>query len=159
MIRADFAEPRPVDLTAPGPGAGIGAGIRVLVLTVAEGPAREALAGRLRATGAEVETADEIYSALSEMMEDPCDHDLFVMECDGFGGLEAGRRAAALLGRMQHPVPVILVTGDCAEQHFPDDWREAAVLRAPVSAVSLRVGMEQVLRHRLGWLHDPALMA
>lgn len=143
MIRANFEQSHALDR--------LGEGVRVLVLAAADAADKDALTARLRATGAEVEPADEIYSALSDLMDDPGDYGLFVMDCDGFGGLEAGRRAAALLGQLKHPVPAILLTRDCAEQRFPDDWREPAVLRAPVSAISLRVGMEQLLHHRFDW--------
>lgn len=141
MIRAQFQTAYPVEQ--------IGEGVRIQLLAAAADC--EALIARLVATGAEVEAATDLYAALGDLIEDPCDFGLFVMDCDTFGGIEAGRRAAALLGRLQHPVPVILVTRDCTEQHFPDDWREPAVLRAPVSSVALRVGMEQLLRHRFGW--------
>lgn len=143
MIRASFEQSHALDR--------LGEGVRVLVLAAADAAGRDALTARLRVTGAEVETACEIYSALSDLMDDPAEFGLFVMDCDGFGGLEAGRRAAALLGQLKRRVPVILVTRDCTEQRFPDDWREPAVLRAPVSAVSLRVGMEQLLHHRFDW--------
>lgn len=143
MIRADFEQSHALDRP--------GDGVRVLLLAAADAAGRDALTARLRATGAVVEPACEIYSALSDLLEDPGDYGLFVMDCDGFGGLEAGRRAAALLGQLQHRVPVILVTRDCAEQRFPDDWREPVVLRAPVSAISLRVGMEQLLHLRFDW--------
>ncbi|QLQ17869.1 MAG: hypothetical protein HZT43_02880 [Exiguobacterium profundum] len=143
MIRASFEQSRALDR--------LGEGLRVLMLAAPDAAYRDALTARLQATGAQVEPVDEIYAALGDLLDDPCDYGLFVMDCDSFGGIQAGRRAAALVGQLKHPVPVILLTRDCAEQHFPDHWREPAVLRAPVSAVSLRVGMEQLLLHRFDW--------
>ncbi|QYZ68729.1 hypothetical protein [Neotabrizicola shimadae] len=143
MIRAHFDHPHPVDR--------VGEGVRVLLLTCAGTPGRDALIARLCATGAEVETAEELYSVLGDLMDDSSDYGLFVMECDAFGGVDAGRRAAALLGQLKRPLPVILLTADRAEQHFPDDWRDPAILHQPVSSVALRVGMEQLLHRRFDW--------
>jgi len=44
---------------------------------------------------------------------------------------------------------VILVSRDCPNQVFPAERRAPIVLRAPLSAVSLRVGFEHALRDRL----------
>jgi hypothetical protein len=143
MIRAHFDHPHPVDR--------VGEGVRVLLLSGTGTPGRDALIARLRATGAEVEPAEELYSVLGDLMDDASEYGLFVMDCDAFGGVDAGRRAAALLGQMKRPLPVILLSGECTEQHFPDDWRDPAVLRLPVSSVALRVGMEQLLHHRFDW--------
>lgn len=111
MIRANFEQSRALDR--------LGEGLRVLMLAAPDAAGRDALTARLQATGAQVEPADEIYAALGDLLDDPCDYGLFVMDCDSFGGIQAGRRAAALVGQLNHPVQVILLTRDCAEQHFP----------------------------------------
>ncbi len=46
---------------------------------------------------------------------------------------------------------MILISRDCAAQVFPDDPLDAVQLRAPLSAVSLRVGFEHALRERMFW--------
>ena len=52
MIRAHFDHPHPVDR--------VGEGVRVLLLSGTGTPGRDALIARLRATGAEVEPAEEL---------------------------------------------------------------------------------------------------
>lgn len=132
-------------------GAGqVGTGAQVLFLA-AEGPAADRVTTRLEQLGARVTRATEVYSALAELLEDPCEHDLLVMDCDSFGGIDGGRRVVALLSQPRHHIPVILVSKDCLQQTFPSDWREPVILRAPVSAVSLRVALDQVLGSALIW--------
>jgi hypothetical protein len=54
-----------------------------------------------------------------------------------------------MLGEVARRLPVILVSRECQQQQFPEDRGDAVVLRAPLSAVSLRVGFEHALRDRL----------
>ena len=55
-------------------------------------------------------------------------------------------------GRLHHQnLPVMLIAAGVAQQDFPEDRAEPVVLRAPVSAVALRVGFEHALRERLIW--------
>ena len=71
-----------------------GWGIRVLLL------GENAMKGRavrhLASLGSSVETTDELYTALSAVIDDPVGYGLFVIDCDGIGGLEAGRKPAFL---------------------------------------------------------------
>lgn len=127
----------------------IGAGVRVMLLSAAP----DGLAEALMRMGAQVEAQAEVYEALSAILEDPGDYGLFVMECDGFGGLEAGMQALALLSPLQQPVPSILISRDCAAQEFPEAAAAPVLLRMPVSPLSLKVGLEHALRARLMWLH------
>ena len=48
-------------------------------------------------------------------------------------------------------LPVIIVGAHQGEQSFPEDIERPVRLRAPVSAVSLRVGFEHALRGRMLW--------
>ena len=127
----------------------VGWGIRVLLLS-SEGESG-LTSRRLAALGGQVEVEDELFSALSAVIDDPAGYALFVLDCDGpnVGGLEAGRRAVQMLGEVAQRVPVILVSKECGEQRFPNDRSAPTVLRAPLSSVSLRVGFEHALHDRL----------
>lgn len=127
----------------------VGLSVRTLLLTAAGDGATER---RLAALGARVEVHDEMYAALDAALSDPADFGLFVMEADAFGGLDGGLRAHRLLGEVARRLPTILVTGECREQVFPQGQDGPTILRAPLSAVSLRVGFEHALRARLAVL-------
>jgi len=60
-------------------------------------------------------------------------------------------RALAMLRGLQARALLILVSRDHVSQDFPQDTADPVRLRAPVSAVSLRVGFEHALRDRLIW--------
>jgi hypothetical protein len=85
------------------------------------------------------------------MIDDPTGWGVFVMDCDAFGGLEAGRRAHAMLGQVVERIPAILISSDCVQQLFPEGRVAPVELRGPASAVAIRVGMEHALRGRLAW--------
>lgn len=123
----------------------VGKGVRVLMLSDGSDPAAQE---RLIALGGQIENETEMYSALTEMIDDPRGYDVFVMEVDAFGGLGAGMRAFKLLRASDVRIPVILVGRDCTAQNFPDEGSEPTMLRAPLSMVSLRVGFEHALRDR-----------
>jgi CheY-like chemotaxis protein len=127
----------------------VGWGVRVLLLST-EGEAGP-IARRLAGLGGKVEVADELFAALAEVLDDPAGYALFVVDCDsdGVGGLEAAQRAVQMLGGAMARVPVILVSRECHQQQFPQDRSQATQLRAPLSAVSLKVGFEHALRDRL----------
>ena len=126
----------------------VGWGVRVLLLTPEQ---RSPLQDRIAGLGGMIETETEVYSALSAMIDDPMGYGLFVMECDGLGGIEAGMRAATTLAAVNSWIPMILVSADHAAQVFPQERTEPVRLRAPLSAVALRVGFEHALRDRLMW--------
>jgi hypothetical protein len=125
----------------------VGWGIRVMLASRdgTDGPVARRLAG----LGGQVECHEEVYTALSQLIDDPYGYGLLVIECDSFGGLDAVRKACGMLGEEAGRVPVILVSRDCPNQVFPAERRAPIVLRAPLSAVSLRVGFEHALRDRL----------
>ena len=135
----------------PGNAALVGWGIRVLLLS---GEGETGLTSRrLASLGGQVEVEEELFAALSALIDDPAGYALFVLDCDGanVGGLEAGRRAVQMLGDVSQRVPVILVSRECGEQRFPNDRTAPTVLRAPLSSVSLRVGFEHALHDRLAY--------
>ncbi|MES2665068.1 MAG: hypothetical protein V4712_03155 [Pseudomonadota bacterium] len=126
----------------------VGWGVRVMLLTAdPDGPVARRLAG----LGGTVEAETEFYASLSAMIDDPVGYGVFVMECDSMGGLEAGQRAQATLAAVKSRIPVILISSDFKSQVFPQGREAAVCLRAPLSAVSLRVGFEHALRDRLMW--------
>jgi hypothetical protein len=126
----------------------VGLGLRILLLAP-EGD--ETLALQLAGFGGRVERETELYAALAAVIDDPADWDVLVLACDSYGGIEAGRRAQAMLGVAAERVSVILTSRDCGQQDFPEDRHAPILLRAPASAVSLRVGLEHALRGRLVW--------
>lgn len=125
----------------------IGRGIQV-ALVAPEWP-ENGLRSRLSSLGSKVEQKVELYEALEAMIDDPFGYGLCVIDCDLVGGLAVGRRAVHLLSVASRRIPVILVSRECTVQEFPADHYAPVVLRAPASAVSLRVGFEHALRDRL----------
>ena len=123
----------------------VGLGTRVMLVTMEGNDGM--LTRRLAGLGGQVECQAELFTGLSQLFDDPYGYGLFVADCDAFGGLDAVRRACQALGEQR--VPVILVSRDCPNQVFPTDRHAPVVLRAPVSAVALRVGFEHALRDRL----------
>lgn len=127
----------------------VGWGVRVMLLSTTEGEGPGRAADRLAGLGGVVEVETDLFAALETLSDDATGHGLFVMECDGFGGLEAGRHAVAMMGRLVERMPVILVSSEVAVQTFPECAHAPVLLRAPLSAVGLRVGFEHALRDRM----------
>lgn len=129
----------------------VGWGVRILMLSHPGGPGTAPTMTRLAGLGGQVDHHEELFAGLEAMIEDPHGYGLFVMLCDDFGGLEAGKRALALLRGAGCSLPAMLIAAGVAQQDFPEDRLDPVVLRAPLSAVSMRVGFEHALRERLIW--------
>lgn len=146
MMRADWVLKTAEACIPAGSAAGTpGRRFRALLAT-AEGPGAAAW-HRLVALGAEVEAHAQLYDALAVLADDPRAAQVLVVDCDGFGGVGP---VAQVIGRVQGAdagVPVVLITRRCPEQEFPPWRRGPVVLRAPVSAVALRLALELVLNH------------
>lgn len=127
----------------------VGWGVRVMVLTPAECSEHSKIAARIAGLGGIIEVENDPFNALETLIADSTGFGLFVIECDSFGGLAAGRNLVSLLHKGEVSIPVILASSDCAEQEFPPENLAPVVLRAPVSAVALRVGFEHAMRDRL----------
>ena len=127
----------------------VGRGVRVLMLNGGVDSAAEA---RVTELGGKVESEAELYTALAAMMDDPLGYGLFVMNTDAFGGIEAGLRAFQMLRAADVRIPVILVGRECGRQIFPEERSAPIQLQAPLSMVSLRVGIEHALHDRVIWL-------
>lgn len=136
----------------PGTAALVGWGVRVMLLSPngGEGPGR--VAERIAGFGGRIETEADIFACVDAIAEDATGFGLLVIECDAFGGLDAGRRVMSMLGSAGERLPVVLISRDVQEQVFPVDGKAPIQLRAPLSAVSLRVGFEHALRDRLVYM-------
>lgn len=126
----------------------VGWDLRIMLLSA--DPA-QTLADRIASLGSQLDRQQEVYTALSGIIDDPRGYGLFIMECDSFGGGDAGTQAARTLAAAQIRVPVILISKEHQEQIFPQDRNAPICLRAPLSTLSLRVGLEHALRDRLIW--------
>ncbi len=135
--------------------AAVGRAVRVLLLT-SEGEAGQ-MGRRLASLGAKVDVVDELFGALSDLIDDPAGYALLVVDCDScnVGGLESALKAMKMLGDVAQRVSVILVSSECRDQRFPQERTAPVVLRAPMTAVSLKVGYEHALRER--FLYQAAL--
>ncbi len=122
-------------------------GVRTMLISGGgfEGP----LARKLAGLGCRLEILDELYSAIDHVMDDPFSYELIVIDCDSIGGLEMGQRAHNLLQTTRRSIPMILLSENCKDQVFPASRYEATILRAPLSAISLRVGFEHAMQDRL----------
>lgn len=138
---------RPIDYV---PATLVGRGFKVML---AGADAESAVAAKLARLGGEVEAEPEGFMALGSVMDDPQGYGLFVINADGVGGNEAAQRLCALLKGAYPRLPVIIVGSDYVEQTFPEEIVEPVRLRAPVSAVALRVGFEHAMRERMMWNH------
>lgn len=129
-----------------------GRAVQVLLCTgeASDGP----LAQRIADLGGVVEEVDELYTALSHVLEDPAGYHLLVIDCDSATAADyrAAQEAVRKLGEVISRVPVILISRDCREHQFPQDRLAATRLSAPVSPLSLRMGFEHALRDRLAYL-------
>lgn len=129
------------DLATP-----VGLSVRTMVLTAG---ASETAIQRIAGLGCRIEQEDELFTALDKLLSDPAGYGLFIMDADSFGGLSSGHRAFRLLGEVAQRVPMIMFSTECRDQIFPQGRESPTILRAPLSAVSLRVGFEHALRARM----------
>lgn len=127
--------------------AQVGFGIRTMLLSAEDriGPITKRLAG----LGSVIEHATEMFASLEAMINDPADYGLFVLDCDAFDGIEAGKKAVCMLSAVTRSIPSILISRECKVQVFSEERAHPTILRSPLTAVSLRVGFEHALRDRL----------
>lgn len=120
-------------------------GVRVMLLTDhAEGRTGQ----RLADYGSLVEVADELEDAVATILDDPFGYDLFVMECDGFGGIAGAEQAISSLIAGAAKMRVILVSREFDVPAYPLGRRTAVCLPEDVSDTSFRIGFDHVLRDR-----------
>ncbi|MDE3028199.1 MAG: hypothetical protein KGH84_07360 [Paracoccaceae bacterium] len=117
------------------------------VLIVSAAPATSGSDWIAGVFGAQVEVITELYTALEAVEVDPVNWSLVMIDCEGFGGLDEVTRAIARVACLGATVPVILSAMEVAEQSFPAEG--PVVLRAPITRLSLRMGVEHALRRAL----------
>ncbi len=120
-------------------------GARVMLLT--DRP-RGLTACRLASYDCLVETEDEFFAALSSLLDDPMGYDLFVMDCDAFGGVQAAERAIATLIAADAKMRVMLLSSEFDIPAYPLGRRSAVCLPDAVSEAGFRQGFDHVLRDR-----------
>jgi hypothetical protein len=120
-------------------------GLRVMLLT---DRADGTTAGRLATYGSHLQIERDFDAAVSGLLEDPLGYDLFVMDCDGFGGADAGVEAIVALIAADARMRVMLVSGDFDEAAYPLGRRSAVCLPSTAPEEGFRVGLDHVLRDR-----------
>ena len=120
-------------------------GARVMLLT--DRPDGDS-AQRLTGYGSLVETENRPEAALAAVLDDPLGFDLFVMDCDAFGGIEAAESAIAALIANDAKMRVMLVSRDFDAPAYPMGRRTAVCLPDTASDESFRQGFVHVLRDR-----------
>lgn len=120
-------------------------GVRVMLLTdLPEG----ATAHRLAGLGSVLEVEEDFHTALAAMIDDPLGYDLFVMDCDGYGGIEAAERAIALLISAEARMRVMLLSAEFDVPAYPLGRRTAVCLPNSVPEEGFRRGFDHALRDR-----------
>lgn len=114
-------------------GAKLRRGLSVMVLAPADWGGLGRAADHIADLGGEIEHEAEMFTALSALIDDPAGYGLFVMACDSYGGLAAGRTACALLGGLTARVPVILITGEACAKVSAGWCDDAVVLQASLA--------------------------
>ena len=120
-------------------------GVRVLLLT---GHADGATGQRLASYGSLVDTHDDLDDAVGAVLNDRFGYDLFVMDCDGFGGITGAERAISALISGEAKMRVMLVSQEFDIPVYPLGRRTAVCLPDDVSEASFRIGFDHVLRDR-----------
>jgi hypothetical protein len=120
-------------------------GVRVMLLTdFAEGRTGQ----RLADYGSTVDVCEDLEEAVAAILDDPFGYDLFVMECDGFGGITGAEQAIAALIAGEAKMRVMLVSREFDVPAYPLGRRTAVCLPEDVSDASFRIGFDHVLRDR-----------
>lgn len=120
-------------------------GVRVMLLTDrAEGPT----ALRLARYGSLLDIEEDFDAALAGIIDDPMGYDLFVMDCDAFGGIEAAERAVATLISAEARMRIMLVGTDFDVPAYPMGRRTAVCLPMSIHDEGFRRGFDHVLRDR-----------
>lgn len=120
-------------------------GVRVMLLSdQAEGRTGQ----RLTDYGSVVDVADGLEDAVTAILDDPFGYDLFVMDCDAFGGIAGAEQAISTLIAGEAKMRVMLVSREFDVPAYPLGRRTAVCLPEDVSDTSFRIGFDHVLRDR-----------
>ena len=120
-------------------------GVRVMLLT--DRPDGES-ARRLERYGSVVEIEGDLQGALASLIQDPLGYDLFVMDCDAFGGMSGAERAVSSLIAAEARMRVMLVSRDFDIPAYPLGRRTAVCLPDGIAEDGFRRGFDHVLRDR-----------
>jgi hypothetical protein len=121
-------------------------GVRVLLLSDA---INSRTADRLASCGSHVDVEETLDLALRRLRHDPMGYDLFVMDCDGYGGMSGGELAVSSLIAAEAKMRVMLVSRDFDEPALPFGRRTAVCLPSGVGDDDFRRGFDHVLRDRM----------
>lgn len=120
-------------------------GVRVMLLS---GDSTGSTARRLSDYGCLVDLSDDLEQAVGAILEDRFGYDLFVMDCDAFGGTAGAEQAIAALIAGEAKMRVMLVSREFDVPAYPLGRRTAVCLPEDVSEASFRIGFDHVLRDR-----------
>ena len=120
-------------------------GVRVMLLT--DHPDGRT-ARRLANFGSVLDLSDDLDAAVAAILDDPFGYDLFVMDCDGFGGIAGAEQAIVALIAGEAKMRVMLVSSEFDVPAYPLGRRTAVCLPEDVSDASFRIGFDHVLRDR-----------
>jgi hypothetical protein len=120
--------------------------VRVLLLSDVEDGRT---ASRLARCGSHVDVEETLDLALLRLRKDPMGYDLFVMDCDAYGGITGGEKAVSSLIAAQAKMRVMLVSRDFDEPALPFGRRTAVCLPVAVGDDDFRKGFDHVLRDRM----------
>jgi hypothetical protein len=121
-------------------------GVRVLLLSDMRGGRT---AHRLARCGSHVDVEETLDLALTRLRHDPMGYDLFVMDCDGYGGISGGELAVSSLIAAEAKMRVMLVSRDFDQPGLPFGRRTAVCLPVAVGDDDFRRGFDHVLRDRM----------
>jgi hypothetical protein len=120
-------------------------GVRVMLLTDAtDGRTKR----RLSDFGSLVDVSNVLEEAIASILDDPMGYDLFVMDCDAFGGITGAEQAISSLIAGAARMRVMLVSREFDVPAYPLGRRSAVCLPEDVSDASFRIGFDHVLRDR-----------
>jgi hypothetical protein len=120
-------------------------GVRIMLLT----DQTDGRTGQLLSDfGSLVDVSSELEDAVSTVLRDAMGYDIFVMDCDGFGGITGAERAISSLIAGDARIRVILVSREFDVPVYPLGRRTAVCLPEDVSDASFRIGFDHVLRDR-----------
>jgi hypothetical protein len=121
-------------------------GVRVLLLSDVDGGRT---ARRLARCGSHVDVEETLDLALTKLSQDPMGYDLFVMDCDGYGGMSGGEFAVSSLIAADAKMRVMLVSRDFDEPALPLGRRTAVCLPVGAGDEDFRRSFAHALRDRL----------
>ena len=121
----------------------------MLVSVRPDGPMAQSRAHWLADYGSLVDVQDDVERAVSGLLRDPIGYDLFVLECDGLGGVDGAEAAIAALIAAEARMRVILISREFDEPVYPYGRRAAVCLPATVPEPCFRRGFDHVLRDRV----------